>query len=335
MAHPRRASENASPANPLDAPSPTIIEVAADLAGQRLDRALASSVPGLSRTRAQAAIEEGHVTVNGRTARSSLVLEAGMRIAYAPTPAPSRDAAPTGPQQAASGLSLHIIYEDPHLLVVDKPAGVVVHPAPGHPTGTLVDILRAHAPGMHGGEDPARPGIVHRLDKETSGLLVVAKDAASHITLAQQMKARTMVKRYMALVEGQMPIPEGSIEAPMGRDRRHRQRMALVSIQAGGREARTRFRVLRTVRGRSLLELQLETGRTHQIRVHLAAINHPVVGDPVYGSLQPPLPPRQFLHATHLEFAHPVTGDWLSFDAPLPDDLAAFLAEWDPQSLPS
>jgi len=332
MTRPRRASDNASPANSLDASTTTIIEVGADLVGQRLDRALAISVSGLSRTRAQTAIVEGHVAVNGSPARSSLVLETGMRIAY--TPAPPSVTAPLVPQAATPGRSLRIVYEDPHLLVVDKPAGIVVHPAPGHPTDTLVDALRAHAPGLHGGDDPTRPGIVHRLDKDTSGLLVVAKDAASHTTLAQQMKARTMVKRYLALVEGQMPIPEGVIEAPMGRDPRHRQRMALVSTGAGGREARTRFRVVRTGRGRSLLELQLETGRTHQIRVHLAAINHPVVGDRVYGSCRPPLPPRQFLHAAHLELAHPVTGDWLSFDAPLPDDLTAFLAEWDPQALP-
>jgi 23S rRNA pseudouridine1911/1915/1917 synthase len=309
-----------------------VIEAAAELAGQRLDRALAAVVPGLSRTRAQAAIAEGHVTVNGRTARASLVLEVGMRIMYAPA-LPSV-AVPEGPQPAAPALPLRIIYEDPHMLVVDKPAGVVVHPAPGHPTSTLVDTLRAHVPSLHGGEDLTRPGIVHRLDKDTSGLLVVAKNAASHASLARQMKARTMVKRYLALVEGQMPVPEGVIDAPVGRDPRRRQRMALVGATAGGREARTRFRVLRSARGRSLLELQLETGRTHQIRVHLAAVNHPVVGDPVYGRPQPPLPPRQFLHASHLELAHPVTGDWLSFDAPLPEELASFLAEWDPQALP-
>ena len=157
-----------------------------------------------------------------------------------------------------------------------------------------------------------------------------AKDAPIHAALAGQMKDRAMVKRYLALVEGQMPVPDGVVEAPIGRDPRYRQRMALLSAAAGGREARTRFRVLHTARGRSLLELQLETGRTHQIRVHLAAVQHPVVGDPVYGWPQPPLPPRQFLHAAHLAFAHPVTGEELAFDAPLPEDLAAFLRAWDP-----
>src|SRR5262249_8339885 len=332
MARTRRASDRILRSSAPDTTTPAVIEVTADLAGQRLDRALAASVPGLSRTRAQLAIAEVRVTVNGQPARSSLVLGFGMRIAYVPPSAESMlptGASPSKPQPGATLPSLEIVYEDPHMVVVDKPAGIVVHPAPGHTSGTLVDALRAHVPSLHGGEDPTRPGIVHRLDKDTSGLLIVAKDAASHTALARQMKARTMIKRYIALVEGQMPVPEGDIEAPLGRDPRHRQRMALVSLEAGGREARTRFRVLQSRRGRSLLELQLETGRTHQIRVHLAAVNHPVVGDPLYGSLQPPLPPRQFLHAAHLELAHPVTGDWLIFDAPLPGDLAGFLADWD------
>jgi 23S rRNA pseudouridine1911/1915/1917 synthase len=204
----------------------------------------------------------------------------------------------------------------------------VVHAAPGHAGGTLVDALLAHDPGISGG-DPTRPGIVHRLDKDTSGLLVIAKDAAAHEALARQMRDHTTIKRYLALVEGQPSVSEGVIEAPIGRDPRHRQRMAVVSVASGGRDARTRFKVLRAAKGRSLLELQLETGRTHQIRVHLAAVHHPVVGDLVYGRPQPPLPPRQFLHAAHLELAHPVTSVWMSFDAPLPDDLAAFLADWE------
>jgi 23S rRNA pseudouridine1911/1915/1917 synthase len=158
---------------------------------------------------------------------------------------------------------------------------------------------------------------------------VIAKTPAAHAVLAEQMRERRMVKRYLTLVEGQMSVPEGLIEAPIGRDPRRRQRMAVISIPTGGREARTRFRVLRTVKGRSLLELQLETGRTHQIRVHLAAVHHPVVGDAVYGRPQPPQPPRQFLHAARLELAHPVTGEWMVFDSPLPDDLAEFLAAWE------
>jgi 23S rRNA pseudouridine1911/1915/1917 synthase len=306
-----------------------IIEVGEALIGQRLDRALAAALPGLSRTRARAAIEAGRVTVDGHPAKASLPLEAGMRVVIAPEPAPARETS----EQTAEGPrapALDIVYEDAHILVLNKAAGVVVHPAPGHAGGTLVDALRAHVPELDAaGEDTTRPGIVHRLDKDTSGLLVVAKDAASHAELARQMKEHTTVKRYLALVEGQMPVPEGVIEAPIGRDPRYRQRMAIVRAGAGGRDARTRFRVLRYAKGRSLLEMQLETGRTHQIRVHLAAVQHPVVGDAVYGRPQPPQPPRHFLHAAHLELAHPVTGEWLIFDAPLPPDLAAFQADWE------
>lgn len=302
------------------------VVVTPELAGQRLDRAVAE-IAGLSRTRAQAAIAAGRVTVNERAAKPSLALEAGMRIAILPAPAPE-SAAPLAAPTAGAPPPLPIVFEDEHLLVVNKPAGVVVHPAPGHPDGTLVDALRAHIPRLATGGDTTRPGIVHRLDKDTSGLMVVAKTAEAQARLAEQMKQRRMVKRYLALVEGHMDVPEGEVEAPIGRDRRFRQRMAVVAESAGGRQARTRFRVIAERHGRSLLELQLETGRTHQIRVHLAALRHPVVGDVTYGRGRPPLPPRQFLHALHLEFTHPISGEWLVFDAPLPADLAAFLAAW-------
>jgi 23S rRNA pseudouridine1911/1915/1917 synthase len=301
-------------------------------AGIRLDRYLAAVVPGLSRTRAQALIERGAVHVDGRPGRASQPLDAGQRVAVAGEIAASQDAEPA--PLSAETIPVPIIYEDAYLLVVDKPAGLVVHPSPGHPGGTLVNaLLERLAPVRPAGTDTAasalRPGIVHRLDKDTSGLMVVARDEATLTSLAAQMKERRTVKRYLALVEGRMPVPEGAIEAPIGRDPRRRQRMALVSASAGGREARTRFRVLREAHGRSLLELQLDTGRTHQIRVHLAAVGHPVVGDQTYGRAQAPHPPRQFLHAAHLEFAHPATGAWMVFAAPLPADLAAFLAEWE------
>jgi 23S rRNA pseudouridine1911/1915/1917 synthase len=322
------ASKPAASATPTEtAGQPTVIAVDKALTGERLDRALARVVPGLSRTRAQAAIAAGRVTVDGKPAKASLPLVAGMRVELAPAPQ-AGGAAPRGKRDASTP-PLRVVYEDAQMLVVDKPAGVVVHPAPGHAAGTLVDALLAHEPSIEGGDDPTRPGIVHRLDKDTSGLLVIAKTPAAHAALAEQMRERRMVKRYLALVEGQMSVPEGVIEAPIGRDPRRRQRMAVVAVPAGGREARTRFRVLRTAKGRSLLELQLETGRTHQIRVHLTAVHHPVVGDPVYGRPQPPQPPRQLLHAAHLELAHPVTGEWMVFDSPLPDDLAAFLANWE------
>jgi 23S rRNA pseudouridine1911/1915/1917 synthase len=310
--------------------TPHTLTVTPAHAGMRLDRYLAVVVPGLSRTRAQALIERGAVRVDNRPARASQALEADQQVCVA------RDAVTLGPAASipleAEAIPVPIVYEDAHLLVIDKPAGLVVHPAPGHPSGTLVNALLARlAPvGTAENEEHAlRPGIVHRLDKDTSGLMVVARDAVTLAGLAEQMQTRRTVKRYLALVEGRMPVPEGAIEAPIGRDPRQRQRMALVAEGSGGREARTRFRVLREVRGRSLLELQLETGRTHQIRVHLAAVGHPVVGDPTYGRPQAPLPPRQFLHAAHLEFEHPASGVWMAFDAPLPADLATFLGEWD------
>lgn len=322
-------TKKSSPQTPDDStPASTVIEVTETLDGERLDRALAQLYPELSRTRAQAAIKAGVVRVNSKTVRVSHLLEVGQRIevdAGALSGAGGATAEGESPPQAEA-IPLRVVYEDEHLLVVDKAAGLVVHPAPGHATGTLVNALLAHLPGLEAGSDVSRPGIVHRLDKDTSGLIVIAKDASTHAALAQQMKEHSTVKRYLALVEGRMPAPEGVIDAPIGRDPRHRQRMALVSEVNGGREARTRFKALREIRGRSLVELQLETGRTHQIRVHLASVGHPVVGDSVYGRAQLPLPPRQFLHATHLEFVHPTTGEWLIFDAPLPPDLADFLA---------
>jgi 23S rRNA pseudouridine1911/1915/1917 synthase len=323
-----RTKQAASQPADSHTPASTTIEVTGSLDGARLDRALAELYPELSRTRAQAAIKAGSVRVNGKPIRSSFLLEAGQRIeldANALTATGMSGAGGAQPPQAEA-IPLRVVYEDEHLLVVDKPAGLVVHPAPGHSTGTLVNALLAHLPGLTAGSDVSRPGIVHRLDKDTSGLIVIAKDAPTHTALAHQMREHSTVKRYIALVEGRMPAPEGVIDAPIGRDPRHRQRMTLVSEINGGREARTRFKVLREARGRSLVELQLETGRTHQIRVHLASVGHPVVGDTVYGRAQLPLPPRQFLHATHLEFVHPATGEWLMFDAPLPPDLTDFLA---------
>ncbi|HEX8731105.1 MAG TPA: RluA family pseudouridine synthase [Ktedonobacterales bacterium] len=325
MGQNKRAAQPASPAGASgnQAEWETLV-VGEDIAGQRLDRALADLRPSLSRTRAQAAIKAGEVTVDGRPAKPSLLLELGQRLAFAPTlgqaGALATDAAPQ-----PEDIPLRVVYEDAHLLVIDKPAGLVTHPAPGHATGTLVNALLAHAPDLEDGDHPQRPGIVHRLDKDTSGLMVIAKDAETHTALTGQMRERAMVKRYLALVEGRIEPPSGTIDAPIGRDPRTRLKMALVSEGRGGRSARTRYQTLRYLPGRTLLEIQLETGRTHQIRVHLAALRHPVVGDPVYGRPQAPMPPRQFLHAAHLEFRHPVTGAWMVFDALLPPDLADFL----------
>lgn len=305
-------------------PSATDIEVTPELEGRRLDAALVVALPGQSRTRLTQAIRSGRVLVDGKPAKPSLLLEAGMRVHI------ERENQPRAADRAEpeSAPPLRIVYEDDQMLVVDKQAGVVVHPAPGHASGTLVDALLAHAPDVEGGADASRPGIVHRLDKDTSGLLVIAKTAEAHAALARQMAERAMIKRYVVLVEGAMSASDGVIEAPVGRDSRNRQRMAVVSATRGGRDARTRFHLVETRRGRSLVEAQLETGRTHQIRVHFAAVHHPVVGDAVYGRPQPPQPPRQFLHAAHLELAHPTTGEWMVFDSPLPEDLERFLADW-------
>lgn len=299
--------------------------VTEELAGQRLDRALTHMRPDLSRTRAQQVIRAGEVRVDGKPVKSSLVLEAGQHV----TLSAEAHSAPTAHLPEPEALPLSILYEDEAIIVLDKPAGQVVHPAPGHERGTLVNALLAHVPGLAESGEAARPGIVHRLDKDTSGLLIIAKTPAAHTRLTRQMSEHTMIKRYLALVEGHLPNDEGVIDAPIGRDQTHRQRMGIVVPARGGREARTRFRVLRELPHRSLVELQLETGRTHQIRVHLAALHHPVVGDLTYGRAQSPMPPRHFLHAAHLEFSHPITGEWLSFDSPLPDDLARFLAALD------
>jgi 23S rRNA pseudouridine1911/1915/1917 synthase len=288
-------------------------------AGMRLDRYIAAVSATVSRTRAQALIDDGGVTVNGRAAKASYPVEAGdvVRLPGNATP-PNASALPL-----AEDIPLRIAYEDAFLLVVDKPAGMVVHPAPGHSGGTLVNALLGHT--HLGGADATRPGIVHRLDKDTSGLLIVAKDDATLVALGSAMRARAITKEYLALVEGNMDPPDGAIEAPIGRDPRQRQRMAIVT--QGGRAARTLFRTEGRIGGRSLLRLTLVTGRTHQIRVHCAAVGHPVVGDPVYGRTQPPMPPRIFLHAARLAFVHPITGAALDFTSPLPAELAGFLAE--------
>jgi len=278
-------------------------------AGVRLDKYIVEECPGLSRTYVQRLIEEGYVTVNGRAAKGSLKLSIGDRVDVTiPPPAP--------PTLLPEDVPLTIVYEDNDLLVVDKPAGLAVHPAPGHPSHTLVNAILAHCPSITV-SGSVRPGIVHRLDKNTSGLMVVAKNDAAQRDLSNQLKARSMVKRYMVLVQGRLSPEKGIIEAPIGRDPGSRKRMAVV---AGGREARTQYRVIRYLDNYTLLEVTLETGRTHQIRVHLSAIGFPVVGDEVYGRKSPHLN-RQFVHACHLGFRLPSTGQYVEFSSKLPPDL--------------
>jgi 23S rRNA pseudouridine1911/1915/1917 synthase len=263
-------------------------------------------------------IDEGMVAVEGRLpGKAGVKLEPGEHVQVTvPPPEPAR------PEPEA--IPLRIVYEDDDLLIVDKPADLAVHPSPGHSSHTLVNAVLAHCPNLSGVGGQRRPGIVHRLDKDTSGLIIVAKHDAAHLSLSRQLKERKVEKTYVALVEGRIDPAQGVIDAPIARDPRHRKRMAIVK---GGREARTRYRLLRKVEGRSLVEVRPETGRTHQIRVHLASIGHPVVADPVYGRAKAIAPvPRQFLHAQRLAFRHPRTGERLELEAPLPADLSRALA---------
>jgi 23S rRNA pseudouridine1911/1915/1917 synthase len=295
-------------------------------AGERLDRAIAVHLPDISRSYAAALVDAGAVGVNGSPAsKTSYKLRPGDTIRVEiPVPQPS------GLQ--AEAIPLKVLYEDDDLLVVDKPAGMVVHPAPGHSGGTLVNALLAHVPGIElDMGDEARPGIVHRLDKDTSGLMVVAKRRAAHDNLSRQMAARTMLKEYLAVVAGTPRPPGGIIDAPIARDPRDRQRMAVVP---NGRHARTRYATERDLGRYTLVRATLETGRTHQIRVHMASIGHPVLGDPVYGkrTLKDAAAlglTRQFLHAQSLGFTLPSSGEWREFVSELPEDLRAVLERLD------
>ncbi|MFL5733801.1 MAG: RluA family pseudouridine synthase [Chloroflexia bacterium] len=292
--------------------------------GERLDRAIAGYFGDISRSYAATLIEAGAVRVNGVVAgKPGQRVKVGDLITVE-MPAPR----PSGLE--AEDIPLSVVYEDADLLVVDKPAGMVVHPAPGHSGGTLVNALLARVPGLElDMGDEARPGIVHRLDKDTSGLIVVAKRRAAHEALSKQMAARTMLKEYVAVVEGTMVPPAGVINAPIARDPRDRQRMAVV---ANGREARTRYSTEHDLGRYSLVRATLETGRTHQIRVHMAAMGHPILGDPVYGkrTLKDAVAlglGRQFLHARKLGLILPSTGEWREFSSPLPEELRNVLEQ--------
>jgi 23S rRNA pseudouridine1911/1915/1917 synthase len=282
-------------------------------AGTRLDVALAARA-GVSRSAAQKLIEEGRVSVAGRAARKRDGLHEGDEVAYElPPELPS--------VLDAEDVPYGIVYEDEWLLVVDKPAGVVVHPAPGNEHGTLAQGLVAH--GARGGHE-RRPGIVHRLDKDTSGLLIVSRTEQSYRLLVAAMERREIKRTYLALLSGELPQDEGSIDAPIGRHVRDRKRMSLHSHAA--RPAVTHFRVLGRAAGYTLARVRLETGRTHQIRVHFAALGYAVAGDAQYGrGPRPEGLSRQFLHAAQLAFAHPDDGRQVEFSSPLPLELSAFL----------
>ena len=295
--------------------APTTTEVVADRSGERLDVFVARALPSLTRSRARRLIDEGRVLVDGSRARASAKVEEGQRIAVeVPLPEPST--------ALPEDIALDVLYEDGDLLALNKPAGMTVHPSPGHRTSTLVNAILAHSPDLSGIGGVMRPGIVHRLDRDTSGVILVAKDDAAHNALARQLKDRQVEKVYVALVEGTPSPPEGVIDAPIARDPRRRERMAIVE---GGRDAVTAYRVVERFTGASLVEARPKTGRTHQIRVHLAAIGHPIVGDRLYGRASP-LVGRQFLHARQITFKHPATDEMMTIDAPLSPDLAECLA---------
>jgi 23S rRNA pseudouridine1911/1915/1917 synthase len=285
--------------------------VGAGSAGERLDVFLGRHVA--SRTAAAGLIDEGRVLVDGERRPKRHVLAGGERVRVdAPEPVEEPEAPPA---------RYEVAYADDDVMVIDKPPGVVVHPARGHRTGTLAQALAGQ---VAGGEDPERPGIVHRLDRDTSGLLVVARSEAAHASLKAQMRERRIGREYLALVEGRPSARSGTIDAPLGRDRRVRTRISTDTEEP--REARTHFTLERALPSTSLLRVTLETGRTHQIRAHLKAIEHPVCGDPEYGTPGRFGLERQFLHAARLAFEHPRTGAAVEVASELPGDLAAALA---------
>ncbi|MHB8766719.1 MAG: RluA family pseudouridine synthase [Deferrisomatales bacterium] len=311
-------------------PAPEVYEVVAEVGAGRVDRYLAGLGLPVSRSRLQSLIQDGRVTVAGVRVRASHRLRGGEPVRIeVPPPTPAR----AEPQD----LPVDLVYEDRWLAVVSKPRGLVVHPAPGHPAGTLVNALLHRCPDLAGVGGVLRPGLVHRLDKDTSGLLVVAKDDATHRALQAQFQARSVFKEYLAVVVGRLE-GEGVVDRPVGRHPTDRKKMA-VDV-ARGRPAVTRWRALQALAGATLAACLLETGRTHQIRVHLASLGHPVAGDPVYGGAaraRGVADPRarsrllretgQALHAWRLGFRHPETGEPLEFLAPLPPELASLIED--------
>jgi len=299
------------------------LTVDASAAGSRLDRWLAERVPELSRARVQALIDDGHVRVDGRARKASHRVGRGETVdVEIPPPAPET--------LVPEPIALTIVFEDDTVLVVDKPVGMVMHPGAGHATGTLAAAVLAHAPATAGVGGPRRPGVVHRLDKDTSGLLVIAKTAAAYESLTAQLVARTVTRRYRAIVHGRVTAASGVVDTPIGRHPRDRVRMAVLP-RGRGKRAVTRFEVLERFRHFTDLDVRLETGRTHQIRVHMASLGHPVAGDHVYGGrpARAPLPvPFEglALHAAALAFVHPVTRRPMEFASGLPPRMARLLS---------
>ena len=296
--------------------------VDAGAAGERLDRWLAARVPGLSRARLQGLIVGDHVRVDGALRKSSHRVVAGERIDVEIPPLPPEELEP-------EPIALSVVHEDEHVLVLDKPAGIVVHPGAGHTRGTLAAAVLAHAPGIAGVGGPRRPGVVHRLDKDTSGLLVMAKTALAYESLTAQLGARTVRRVYLAIAHGRLGPADGVVDKPIGRDPRDRTRMA-VRPPGQGRRAVTHFRILERFAEFTYLEARLQTGRTHQIRVHLADLGHPIAGDSAYGGRRrrelPVALEGLALHATALAFVHPTTQERMEFASPLPPRIERLLS---------
>ncbi len=287
------------------------LTLTADCAGERADQFLARAVEGLTRSAAQRLLEQGLVTSGGRPLKKNARLEAGDTLEVSlPEPEPL-DVVP-------QDISLEIVYEDDDVVVVNKPVGMVVHPAPGHPDGTLVNALLYHCgKSLSGINGVLRPGIVHRIDRDTSGLIIVAKNDSAHLALAAQLQDHTLARTYEAIVVGNLTEDSGTVDAPIARHKTDRKKMA---VTAGGKRALTHWRVLERYNGYTRVECQLETGRTHQIRVHMAYLHHPLLGDTVYGSKKPyPGLAGQCLHAKRLRFVHPTTGEPVEVECPLPE----------------
>lgn len=275
----------------------------------RIDKVIANHFPAFSRSQVQNWLTKERITVNDAVVKANYKVKTGDVIVIEPVEPEVLDVQP-------ENIPLDIVYEDEDVVVINKPQGMVVHPAPGHPNGTLVNALMYHIDHLSGINDVIRPGIVHRIDKDTSGLLMIAKNDQAHESLAKQLAEKTSMRRYLALVHGNIAHDKGTVDMPIGRNPKDRKKQAVVE---NGRHAVTHFKVLERFGQYTLIECQLETGRTHQIRVHLAEIGHPLVGDPLYGPRKTLKGNGQFLHAAQLGFTHPKTGEWLEFSAPLPD----------------
>ena len=284
-------------------------ELTAEESGQRLDKYLAGEMTNLSRSRIKELVQAGEVLVNGKKSKVSYKVQKGDLIQVTVLPLEPL-------KLEAENIPLDIVYEDEDIIVVNKPQGMVVHPAAGHPSHTLVNALLYHTRDLADSPEGFRPGIVHRIDKDTSGLLMVAKNAAARESLEKQLAAKSNKRQYLAIVHGNFAEEEGTIDAPIGRNPKDRKQMAVVEK---GKSAVTHFKVLEQYQGYSLVECQLETGRTHQIRVHMAYIGHPLAGDPLYGPRKTLPGHGQFLHAKTLGFEQPSTGEWLEFSVQPPE----------------